>query len=112
MATEAGRVFWLRKDEDDGKIYPSFGRINSSSLAQYGTPLLITSEKDAIKYMNGEIDMVGLLIGVEEKLTAELARVGKLKDKAILERKAEPANGGGRTRKNKAKKRKNTRHRR
>ena len=112
MATEGGHVFWLRKD-DDGKVYPAFGDIYSGSLAPRGTPLLPSSQQDWRDLHSDppKIDNVGLLTRVEEKLTAELARVGELKRKAILNRNAEAASGGGKTRKNKLR-RNTTRHRR
>jgi hypothetical protein len=112
MATEGGAVFWLRKD-DDGKVYPAFGNIQSGSLAPHGTPLLPSSQQDWRDLHSDppKIDNVGLLTRVEEKLTAELARVGELKRKAILNRNAEAASGGGRTRKNKLRRKKATRHR-
>ena len=115
MAKEGGEVFWLRKDDNDGKVYPVFGNIYSGSLAPYGTPLLPSSQQDWRDLHSDppKIDNVGLLTRVEEKLTAELARVGELKRKAILNRNAEAASGGGRTRKNIIKrKKKATRHRR
>jgi hypothetical protein len=113
MAKEGGWVFWLQKDYDnDGKEKPVFGQISAG--AQPGTPLIISSEQDMKDYYNTpeNIGYVDLLTKVEEKLTAELARVAELKSKAVLKRNAEAANGGGKTRKNITKRKKNTRHRR